>query len=366
MGDSLEEIKSTNKMHKFLTFITIFGVLLVVLIATADAFTMNDTLVQSLGLNSQFNVTTTWEFSKLSINSNYIFFELFNRSNPNELHNNYTVTFNFTEPNKNYLGTDIPYLKNTTLLNATITSGLDTAVELNMSMPIQDCDRIPEISYTSASGTYTNTIVNHTCVGNQSYFILPGIEDGDNHLTWNWNWSFDNCSTYTTPVLNFSFYSSPGIVTAADSRTIFDCTLGTQTLEWNQTMYSQESVQFCMYPHYVSPTCTVTEDYAGFWTQGWIYQQTFNYITLSNTTQYYNLTIPKLFINFTNGTGLTTTDVKIVTGNETFYYEATEVLVAMTNLTIGKVSVIFNNGTQYYEYDNDQNTYIRETMYVIP
>lgn len=192
-------------------------------------------------------------------------------------------------------------------------------------------------------GTATNFTSNLTSYGNVTWF--PSI---------------DNCSSYTIPVINWTFYRSSNIITDGDQKNVFNCTWGNWSVDYTETRYNVNSTQYCIDVNDMNLSCDVKTFYVTDWTQGWIYSQNYDNTMLDNITDYYNLTIPKLYINFSSST-----DIQLMTGNQTMFFESASVLIAQTNISVGKVSVAFNNGTQFYEYYNDENTYIDVDLKVI-
>ena len=168
-----------------------------------------------------------------------------------------------------------------------------------------------------------------------------------------------NCTTYFNPFLNWSFYRSSSVITAADDKINLTFDIIYNTSDYVQYSYDQQSNQVCS-AFNNSFIYTGTLLYTGTWTEGYIYNYEFNDETYLGTTLYLNLTVPKLYLNFSNST-----DIVVTTTETTYYFEDTSILMAMTNLSVGKVSVAFNNGSQSYEYYNDLNTQIDEDLTVL-
>lgn len=146
----------------------------------------NDTDIQSVGLNLTINITKPLYFSAI-ISNNSIYFENIRPG----LSTAETLSFNITETNKMYSGSDLPYisgqsqdyLSKTVNITSNLASQLNITIE-NIAISTRTCNDI--LSYSTAgSNTCTNGIINSSNFnvknGINSYkinFIIGGTTGG--------------------------------------------------------------------------------------------------------------------------------------------------------------------------------------------
>lgn len=175
-----------------------------------------------------------------------------------------------------------------------------------------------------------------------------------------YSYGIDNCSLYTVPILNWTYFSSIPLTTTADDKINVSFDYGIDQQNFTQYSYNISSMQLCGLTNQTNVSSTGSIKYTGDWTGGYIYNYQFSDIEFNSNITYLNLTVPKLFLNFSQAT-----DITVVTTEETYYFESATVLMVPSNLSVGKISVIYNEGTQYFEYYNDHNTNIDEDLEVI-
>lgn len=136
------------------------------------------TIIENTVLNTTINFTSqAFADSFTTSPSGFIYFDAFRRSG------NETITFNLTEQNKNYFGTDLPWFAQSSLTEKTIISNITQNLTTTTIISI-NCDVIGRITYTSATGSF-NQVLNtgdYTCNNNQATIILT-VELGENTLT---------------------------------------------------------------------------------------------------------------------------------------------------------------------------------------
>lgn len=88
--------------------------------------------------------------------------------------------------------------------------------------------------------------------------------------------------------------------------------------------------------------------------------------TLTEKTDYIhlNLTPVKLHIVFDSQTDGYVAWTDPVNGTDGFSFNATEIIIVQSNISLGYVSIVFNGGKQLYEYYNDLDTHIYQTLHV--
>lgn len=171
-----------------------------------SAMYINNTVLESTGLNTLINITYPWNVSEIIVDSNYIFAGNLTSSNPSEVSNE-AVSWNLTESNANYEGTDVPYYSASSNISKTITSGFSTAVGGGLaSFDVDYCD-ISNIYYSSALSTYDRvfTAAQFSCNNKQVDINLSGLDPGDNIIALDYNVSFFNCTGGNVSI-QFSIY----------------------------------------------------------------------------------------------------------------------------------------------------------------
>lgn len=166
-----------------------------VLCSSAFAFELNDTTVRSNGLNSEFNVSYSWIFYNLTIDSSFIYFGGFNQSKyePNGT-DPYSISFFYYENDVNYTGEQIPYVSTTSTTSAIITSYLADDINATVGFNANFCNLITGASYTSASSTYQQNITSIECKEGLAFMNITGIETGNNTINFDYFSSIVNCS----------------------------------------------------------------------------------------------------------------------------------------------------------------------------
>lgn len=148
---------------------------------------INNTIVRSNGLGSQFNVTHPWILQNLTISDEYIYFQGLNSSNPLE-DKNCSFTFNFTETNINYSGIEVPYMVNVSYGTTHLISNLtnDTYVEVRLGG--LSCSALYRFQYESADGNHNKnlTYAQMTCDSETMVFNVT-LEDGINVISTSFN-----------------------------------------------------------------------------------------------------------------------------------------------------------------------------------
>lgn len=153
-------------------------VLLAVAINTSvSAWTINDTIIRSVGLGSQFTITYPITLENLTISSDSIYFANLNSSNTVSV-GNYTITFNFTETNINYSGSDLPYVIQEGL-EARIYSGLEADTPILFKIDLNNSEF--GVIYTSASNAFNKNISKVPVSGNYKVMNIT-IQQGINYV----------------------------------------------------------------------------------------------------------------------------------------------------------------------------------------
>lgn len=151
------------------------------------------TIVQSVGLNTTLNFTSTFYTNSLQVESNSIYFEEFRLT---DLGTEY-ITMNIT--NRNMTGFNAPYISASSSTSKTITSQLSQAITATVVVNVDDC--------TDDEWQYKGQDINYeSCGGGVATFSLEDIPAGTSTLEL--VYVDINCSTNTgasvTIILVFS------------------------------------------------------------------------------------------------------------------------------------------------------------------
>src|SRR3990167_4953832 len=123
-------------------------------------------------------------FDQLIIESNSITFYNLSYINGNFTFNN-SDSINHTSVNTHINSSVFPYLSSDQANRKIISSQFSSAVNGTITIPITNgkiCSQLKQVSYSSHTGTYTNTYISseYTCDGNQLTLTINGIEQATN------------------------------------------------------------------------------------------------------------------------------------------------------------------------------------------
>jgi len=180
--------------------------IILLLLPSVFAISINDTIVQSLGLNTNITFNVTRHYDTLAISSSGIYFENYRLTDIIDE----KITFNLTESNVDYrvntTNKDLPYYNSSNTTRKIITSAF-----VNTLPVIATFDAVCGVGSPSFGDltkvvvdrpsliTTTYTWANFTCNGDDTVTLLitPGIEQGDNTL----NLSYSIIPTTVTPAV---------------------------------------------------------------------------------------------------------------------------------------------------------------------
>lgn len=187
-----------------------FLILAILLIPITEGFYLNNSVLHSFGLNSEFNITYPWNLSppyEIIVDTNYIYAENLSSSNPAQASQE-GLTFNFTETNAYYNGTDAPYYSFSTPNKKIITSPLTLPTESGPTFFDVDYCNITSIVYNSASSSYSDHFFPpaYSCAANRVHLYIAGLEPGENIFHIESDISLSNCSGGSSSVLKFSVF----------------------------------------------------------------------------------------------------------------------------------------------------------------
>jgi len=157
------------------------------LIQGVSAATLNDSIINLTSANTTINVTYPWTFDNLTVGDSW--YNVINQSDSNPASvTTDTLTYNFSEYNTTYSGTDSPYYSSSSTVTGITTIGIsmgyaddlviETAVVTLASCPLT-------LTYSSASGTYTS--ITDSCTGGVLTLSNFTLESGTGTLTADYN-----------------------------------------------------------------------------------------------------------------------------------------------------------------------------------
>lgn len=266
----------------------LFMALLVV--PAASALWINNSWLNSTGLNSSINVTYPWNLTAVTVDTNWIFVEKLNSSHPGEASNE-AITFNFSEHNKSYSGTYAPYYSSSSPTVKKITSNfladLGGAVAY---LNVTDCT-MGAVKYESAAGTYDAIIggADFSCAAKRLKVNLTALERGVNTLTLGYNASLHNCSG-ENETLNVTFYNEDRVAielngTAQVLITYWNAT-GVES-NFTHTFTNTTHFSICLYPLNHSVKADAFFQYNT--SNGWTHRYYLLNASLNNETQLLSL-----------------------------------------------------------------------------
>jgi hypothetical protein len=144
-------------------------------IATASAVPMNDTIINLTSSHSTVTITYPWTFDRITVGSSWFYVENLSSSNPLQTGTTEKLTFNFTEANKNYAGTDMPYITLSSDIEKDIKSVFAVPITITGYFDVNTCDTT--FAYYSNTEVYT-VIPTISCVNKKAKIIFtasPGI-----------------------------------------------------------------------------------------------------------------------------------------------------------------------------------------------
>ena len=160
--------------------------LCILLLPLAYALELDDTLIESIGLNTSIQVNETIYFDLFDINESYIYIENFTYTSGSE----YLISdINITESNARYYynstSKDLPYISSTSSSSKTLTTSIGANVTVVLDIPCTT-RTISSIVYTDANSVTTTYIAPYTeCSSAQITYDLELIA-GDNIITINY------------------------------------------------------------------------------------------------------------------------------------------------------------------------------------
>jgi len=169
-----------NNKYLFVIFIAValFSLVSVNLVSAIDL----SATFRSEGLNLSINFSdlTMYANGSVFVEATYIGFMNLSRTEGAIE----TLTFNITEQNKSYTGSDMPYISSSSDDSKTVTSGLDSSLLSKIFISVKDCDEIGTISTSNSQNYYAPS----TCSGN--FLILSSLNisaNSDTVITINYN-----------------------------------------------------------------------------------------------------------------------------------------------------------------------------------
>lgn len=149
------------------------------------------TVMNSVGLNLTINFTSSMYVTSFTVDSAYIGFVNLRNSSTAD----YNITFNVTETDVSYFGSDLPYFVVNTDTSKQISSGLSDPVNATITFIIgRPCDQISRISYNSNTSVYNQTYqtTDYTCTDSIITLDVNGIEESASNNVITILYSFDN------------------------------------------------------------------------------------------------------------------------------------------------------------------------------
>ena len=157
---------------------------LILVLPLINAVVITDTVFNSTGINLSINCQGTYYADSVTVDSNYITFNQFNRDNTNRY-----ITFTLTEHSKTYTCLDLPYISNPVYFYSssqdtvtfTIPSGLLQSFSSNITFNHTAC-----LTNIGDTLTLNGVITNYTC--NSGNITLTGVlNTGSNLIVLNYN-----------------------------------------------------------------------------------------------------------------------------------------------------------------------------------
>ena len=167
-----------------------FGLILLVSNLAFAGSSLKDTLRTEVIINTSISNTSIdfpivdIFYDQIIIESNSVTFYNLSYINGNLTFNN-SDSINHTSVNTHINSSVFPYLSSDQANRKIISSQFSSAVNGTITIPITNgkiCSQLKQVSYSSHTGTYTNTYISseYTCEGNQLTLTINGIEPATN------------------------------------------------------------------------------------------------------------------------------------------------------------------------------------------
>lgn len=194
-----------NKLY----YLVIFMILLV---SNVSALNLNNTVLHSYGLDTNITISRQWNLTSATVDSDYIYITNLTSSNDLEVSNE-ELSFNLTETNAEYTGTQVPYFSTSTDHDKIITSAITQSMSGETIIDVPHCS-IDQVVYTPAtSAAEIKTSSDWTCGAKKLHLPLNNIDTGQNTLSFDYNVSMTNC-TNGTIALEWTVYDEDSVTDA--------------------------------------------------------------------------------------------------------------------------------------------------------
>lgn len=284
---------------------------MILLVPSVKGGYYNDTMLYSSGLNSNISIIYPINVSYFIVDSDFIYLGNLSSSNINEVSNEF-VTLNFTENNKFYYASSLPYYSSSNDHHKFITSGFANGLEGSYLFNVSTCD-LKEMRYIPYGGSSLSLSPSDwDCNNNVVDLPVTSINKGVNKLYIGYNLSIFKC-TNGTKALNFNVFDEDLITTPliADAELVAEYWNNDYYLYNYSTTYDNSSVySLCIYPAYQEINADIYIKYTT--SGGYSHRYYLNNISLTNSTQ--NVSI----YNF--NTTATTTTLKANVFDENYNY----------------------------------------------
>jgi hypothetical protein len=211
-----------RRKEGFLIGLMLFSMLLFINNTSGYVFSGNTTLTNTIlyapNLDSNISIGAYgWVFHGGIIDTDFIYIKNLSSSNSLEVSHDEFITFNFTEPNQNYLSTKAPYYSFSDNFSKIINNGFANGLNSVAGFSVRSCDNLADIRVVR-TGIPSRTLyngLNWSC-NNDTVFLegLTGstinLNHGNNYFYLDYNQSFvtlNKCANNTLfPVLAFGVY----------------------------------------------------------------------------------------------------------------------------------------------------------------
>lgn len=157
----------------------VFAVLAIIIASfSVSAATLTNTVINLTGSNTTINVTNTWTYDKLTVDDTSM--SVYNLSQSGAVTSD-VISLNFSEANKRYVGTDIPYFTGTTASTRTLTSNVQTLTNVEVIMNVPQCNA-KRVTYTTSNNSVNQTFTGN-CNGDTATRTVSKVELGGNTFT---------------------------------------------------------------------------------------------------------------------------------------------------------------------------------------
>ena len=185
-----------KRMFKFSSLIPF----LFLFLPFSSAFTITNTMLYSSGLNTNVSIGSYgWNLTNLTVDTNYIDVLNLTSSHNGEVDHS-PFSFEITQPNQFYYGTDAPYWTFATAIKRQFWNNI-SGLLADISFPVWTCD-LRELTLNGADTSYS-------CSNNWLTLSNKNLSKGTNNILIDYNITLTNCTNGTA--LNFKAYDEDSL-----------------------------------------------------------------------------------------------------------------------------------------------------------